>query len=108
MKRFWTGLAAAVAVAAFATAAFAQNYPTRPILVVVPYAAGGPSDTIARLLAQSMTQTLGQQVLVENVAGAGGTLGAARVARADPDGYTLLIHHLALAATASLLQEADL
>ncbi len=72
---------------------------------MVPYAAGGPSDVIARLLGQHMSQTLGQQVVIENVAGAGGTTGAARVAKAAPDGYTLLIHHVALAAGASLYQK---
>lgn len=78
------------------------DYPARPISLVVPYAAGGPSDVIARLIGQSMSNTLGQQIVIENVAGAGGTAGAARVAGAQPDGYTLLIHHLALAAGASL------
>ena len=68
----------------------------------MPFAAGGPSDAIARLLGQSMSTTLGQQVVIENVAGAGGTTGAARVAKAEGDGYTLLIHHVALAAGASL------
>ena len=77
-------------------------YPTRPITLVVPFAAVGPSDVIARLLGHSMSDTLGQQVVVETVAGAGGTAGAARVAGAQPDGYTLLIHHVALAAGASL------
>jgi tripartite-type tricarboxylate transporter receptor subunit TctC len=78
------------------------EYPTRPITLVVPYAAGGPSDVIARLIGQSMTATLGQQIVIENVAGAGGTTGAVRVADARPDGHTLLIHHLALAAAHSL------
>jgi tripartite-type tricarboxylate transporter receptor subunit TctC len=80
----------------------AQSYPSRPITIIVPFAAGGPSDVIARLLGQSMSTTLGQPVIVENVAGAGGTAGAARLARADPDGYTLLIHHIALLAGAFL------
>ena len=67
-------------------------YPSRVITMIVPYAAGGPSDTVARLLAESMGRTLGQQVLVENVGGASGTIGAGRAARAEPDGYTLLLH----------------
>lgn len=97
-------LASALAAAGlWVTAAIGEeNYPARPITLVVPYAAGGPSDVIARLIGQSMSATLGQQIVVENVAGAGGTTGAARVATAQPDGYTLLIHHLALAAGASL------
>jgi tripartite-type tricarboxylate transporter receptor subunit TctC len=82
--------------------AMAQSYPSRPISVVVPYAAGGPSDAIARLVGKVMSESVGQQVVVENVAGAGGTAGAARVAKAAPDGHTLLVHHLALAAGASL------
>ena len=87
----------------FAVAAHAQGaYPSKQITLVVPYAAGGPSDSIARLVAESMGNTLGQTIVIENVAGAGGTTGAARVAKAEADGYTLLIHHLALAAGASL------
>jgi tripartite-type tricarboxylate transporter receptor subunit TctC len=86
-----------------AAASLAQGaYPSKQITLVVPYAAGGPSDSIARLVAEAMGNTLGQTIVIENVAGAGGTTGAARVAKADPDGYTLLIHHLALAAGASL------
>lgn len=88
---------------ALASAVLAQApYPSRQITLVVPYAAGGPSDSIARLVAESMGNTLGQTIVIENVAGAGGTTGAARVAKAEPDGYTLLIHHLALAAGATL------
>src|SRR5262245_33034696 len=85
--------------------AIAQDFPTRPITMVVPFAAGGPTDTVARLLAQSMSKTLGQQVIVENVAGAGGTLGPARVAKATPDGYTLLLHHIGMATTAILYRK---
>jgi tripartite-type tricarboxylate transporter receptor subunit TctC len=97
-----------VAAALFAAATLAaspvgaQAFPDKPITVVVPFAAGGPTDVIARLLGQSMSATLGQPVIVENVAGAGGTVAAGRVAKAAPDGYTLLIHHVALAAGASL------
>lgn len=95
-------LALTAAMAIAATSLAQDNYPSRQITMVVAYAAGGPSDSIARLVAESMGSTLGQTIVIENVAGAGGTTGAARVAKADPDGYTLLIHHLALAAGASL------
>jgi tripartite-type tricarboxylate transporter receptor subunit TctC len=70
-----------------------EAYPTRPITIVVPFPAGGPLDSLARILAHTMTPDLGQQVIVENVAGAGGTIGSGRVARAEPDGYTLLGGH---------------
>jgi len=82
--------------------AAAQGFPSKPIALIVPFAAGGPSDVIARLLGEHMGRTLGQQVIVENVAGAGGTAGAKRLASSEPDGHTLLIHHLALAAAPSL------
>jgi tripartite-type tricarboxylate transporter receptor subunit TctC len=72
----------------------AQNYPTKAITMVVPFAAGGPTDTVARLVAQSMGTKLKQQIIIENVGGAGGTIGAARVAKATPDGYTLFLHHI--------------
>ena len=87
--RFIAGLALVAS-----TAAYAQSYPTKTVTVIVPFAAGGPTDTVARLVGQSMSKTLGQQVIIENVGGAGGTIGAARVAKADPDGYTLLLHHI--------------
>ncbi|MGH8727387.1 MAG: tripartite tricarboxylate transporter substrate binding protein BugD [Burkholderiales bacterium] len=77
-----------------ALGAQAQEYPSKTITMVVPFSAGGPTDTVARLLAQAMGAHLKQQVIVENVAGAGGTLGAGRVKRADPDGYTILLHHI--------------
>jgi len=87
-----------IAVCAFlilaATAVHAQQYPAKVITLVVPYAAGGPTDTVARLLAQSMGTTLKQQIIVENTVGAGGTIAANRVAHATPDGYTLFIHHV--------------
>jgi tripartite-type tricarboxylate transporter receptor subunit TctC len=72
----------------------AQEYPQKPITVVVPFAAGGPTDTVARLLGVAMGKSLRTQILVENVGGAGGTIGAARVAKAPPDGYTILLHHI--------------
>lgn len=96
-------LAAIVAVAA--GPATAQDYPNKPITIVVPAAAGGPTDTISRVTAQAMSKVLGQQILIENVGGAGGTLGTARVVRAAPDGYTLLIYHVGLATAATLYRQ---
>ena len=81
---------AAVGVGATITVAQGQSYPERPIMVVVPFPAGGPSDVVARVVADQMAKILGQPVIIENVGGAGGTIGSARVAAAHPDGYTLL------------------
>ncbi|MEI2299553.1 Bug family tripartite tricarboxylate transporter substrate binding protein [Ensifer sp. MJa1] len=75
----------------FGTTALAQGFPDRPVTLVVPFAAGGSTDVVARIVAQKMSEDLGEQVIVQNVAGAGGNLGAANVARADPDGYTILM-----------------
>ena len=80
----------------------AQKYPDKPINLVVPFAAGGPTDTIARLLATNMSKTLGQTVVVENVAGAGGTIASAKVAKSKPDGYTIYIHHMGMATAQAL------
>jgi tripartite-type tricarboxylate transporter receptor subunit TctC len=88
-----------------APAAVAQNFPTKPITLVVPFAAGGPSDTIARLFAVSMGQALGGQIIVENIAGAGSTVGIGRVAKADPDGHTLLLSHISHATTATFYRK---
>jgi tripartite-type tricarboxylate transporter receptor subunit TctC len=77
-----------------ADSSVADVYPSRPITVVVPFAAGGPTDTIARIVAERMSASLGQSVLVENVSGAAGTIGTGRVARASPDGYTLTVGYL--------------
>ena len=74
-----------------------QEYPTKVITMVVPFAAGGPTDTVARLLGVPMTKSLKQQIIVENVGGAGGTIAADRVAKVAPDGYTILIHHIGMA-----------
>jgi tripartite-type tricarboxylate transporter receptor subunit TctC len=82
-----------LAALGFGTIAAAQGYPARPIVMVVPFAAGGPVDVVARILAEPMRRSLGQAVVVENTTGAGGSLGVGRVARATPDGYTLSIGH---------------
>jgi len=83
-------LVAFAGVSAMPVVAQAQSYPVRAITVVVPFPAGGPSDVVARIVTERMGRTLGRQMVIENVAGAGGTLGSARVAAAQPDGYTLL------------------
>jgi putative tricarboxylic transport membrane protein len=85
-----------------AAPAWAQTFPTRPLTVIVPFAAGGPTDTVTRLVAEAMGRELGQTMVVENAGGAGGTIGAQRVANARPDGYTLLLHHIGMATTPSL------
>jgi tripartite-type tricarboxylate transporter receptor subunit TctC len=83
----------------------AEEYPNKVITLIVPFSAGGPTDTVARLVAQVMSRELKQQVIVENVAGAGGTIAAARVARSDPDGYTLFIHHIGHSTAPSLYRK---
>jgi tripartite-type tricarboxylate transporter receptor subunit TctC len=100
----WTDVLAATVIAALAACAAdpaaAQNYPTRPITVVVPFAAGGGNDILARLLGQHMGRALGQQFVIENRGGAAGTIGARAVAKAAPDGYTLMVGHSGLFAMA--------
>ena len=98
-RRSLLGLAAAFAMAAPVAA---QQYPARPVTVIIPFAAGGPTDTVGRLVAEAMGRDLGQPVVVENVGGAGGTLGAQRVATARPDGYTVLLHHIGMATIPTL------
>jgi tripartite-type tricarboxylate transporter receptor subunit TctC len=85
--------------------ACAEDYPSKVITIIVPFAAGGPSDTIARLTAQSMGTTLKTQMIVENVGGAGGTLGAARLTQAKPDGYTVFVHHIGHATAPALYRK---
>jgi tripartite-type tricarboxylate transporter receptor subunit TctC len=99
-------LACFVACVLSPSAASAQSYPTRPITLIVPFPAGGATDAIARIINENLSQSLGQQVVVENVGGAGGMIGAARVARAAPDGYTLLLHQVGLAAGMTLYPNA--
>ena len=95
-------LIAAAAAAVISGPAMAQDYPTGPITMVVPFAAGGPTDTVTRLIAEPMAEALGQQVVVQNVAGAGGTLAGTQVAKAPADGYTLLVHHIGMSTAPSL------
>ncbi|HYC35516.1 MAG TPA: tripartite tricarboxylate transporter substrate binding protein BugD [Usitatibacter sp.] len=99
-KKLLIGLAAAACASAWA-----QDYPTRTINMVVPYAAGGPTDTVARVLAQAMTKPLGQTVVVENKPSAGGLIGPEQVKNAKPDGYTILIHHIGMATTPTLYRQ---
>ena len=99
-----TTLAAAFTLAGAASAQ-AQAYPNKIITMVVPFTAGGPTDRVARDLGEAMRKSLGQQVIVENTVGAGGTLGTARVARAAPDGYTVLLMHVGYATAPSLYRK---
>ena len=100
VKMLATGLAVGSALSA--TTVFAQDYPTQPVTIVVPFSAGGPTDTVTRLVAAAMSADLGQQVVVQNVGGAGGTLGAGQVADASNDGYTLLLHHIGMSTAPAL------
>lgn len=103
MIRYTRKLSAALAVGALCFAGAAQaDYPERPINMVVPFAAGGPTDNVARSLAEAMRQSLGQTVVVENKGGAGGTIGTTQVARAKPDGYEILLMHIGFSTAPSL------
>jgi tripartite-type tricarboxylate transporter receptor subunit TctC len=102
-----TAAAAALLLASAGTAT-AQDWPARPLNLVVPYAAGGPVDTVARIMAARLSEVLGQQVVIENVGGAGGMTGAARVAKATPDGYTLLLSGSAVLAIIPTLYKKPL
>ncbi|MBI0537623.1 tripartite tricarboxylate transporter substrate binding protein BugD [Roseomonas sp. KE2513] len=103
-RRHTLALAAALGSTALlpGLASAQAGYPNRPVSIIVPFAAGGPTDVVTRLVAELMSRDLGQPVVVENVGGAGGTLGAQRVAQARPDGYTLLLHHIGMGTTPTL------
>jgi tripartite-type tricarboxylate transporter receptor subunit TctC len=103
LRRHFIGLAA---VLMSGTAAFAEDYPTKPVTMIVPFAAGGPTDVIARVVAEHMSKTLGQQIVVENVAGAGGTTGSAKAAGMAPDGYTLVMGNMGTHAASPSLYES--
>ncbi len=105
MKFLLSAFGVAATLAFSMNGATAQTYPERTITMVVPFSAGGPTDTVSRLVAEAMSKDLGQQIVVENVGGAGGTLGAGRVASSDPDGYTLLLHHIGMATSATLYRK---
>lgn len=94
----------ALALASVAFTAGAQDYPSRPITMVMPYAPGGPGDAITRVFAATMQKTLGQQIIVDNTAGASGTIGTAKVARSKPDGYTLLMIHVSHATNLAMFK----
>lgn len=100
ISRKLSALFAAVALTGADTAL--AEYPERPVNMVVPFAAGGPTDNVARSLAESMRPTLGETVVVENKGGAGGTIGTTQVARAQPDGYSILLMHAGFSTAPSL------
>ena len=100
MHRFFAAI-----VAVCATAAFAQDYPSKPVIIVVPAAAGGPTDTLTRVLAQAMGNAMKSQFIIENAGGAGGIIGINKAAKAKPDGYTLLLYHIGMSTAPALYRK---
>jgi tripartite-type tricarboxylate transporter receptor subunit TctC len=98
-------LASVVLLAGGLSAASAQDYPTRNITMMIPFAAGGPTDTVGRLVAESMSKTLGKTIVVENLAGAGGTRASGQLAKSEPDGYTILLHHIGMSTAPTLYRK---
>ena len=105
LKTLLLACATAASFAAVTQAHGQAAYPDKPISLVIPFAAGGPTDAVARMIAIPMSKSLGQTVLVENVVGAGGTIGVTKVARAAPNGYTILLHHMGMATAPALYRK---
>src|SRR4051812_31003457 len=103
-SRIMKSFIAAVVVAAVAPV-MGQDYPTKPVVVVIPFAAGGPTDTLGRHLGQVMSKSLKQQILIDNTVGAGGTIAVGKVARAKPDGYMILLHHIGMSTAPALYRK---
>lgn len=103
--KFLRHLSLLAAGLAMSTVALAQAYPAKPITLIVPFTAGGPTDTVGRSLGLAMSKHLGQQVVIENVGGAGGTVGVTRAKNAAPDGYTLLLHHIGMSTAPTLYRK---
>jgi tripartite-type tricarboxylate transporter receptor subunit TctC len=102
MKKLFASIAAAATLGLATGATWAQDYPQRPITFVVPFSAGGPTDTVTRLIAEPMAQALGGEIVIQNVTGAGGTVAAGQVANAEADGYTVLMHHIGMSTAPTL------
>ena len=102
MKNRFVSFVAAVGVVVTAPAVKAQHYPNRNVTMIVPYPAGGPTDETARIVAQSLSNQLKQSFIVEDIGGGGSIIGSEKVARATPDGYTLLVHNLQISANVTL------
>jgi tripartite-type tricarboxylate transporter receptor subunit TctC len=98
-------LVVSIAVCLGAAPVFAEEFPTKPVTLIIPFSAGGPTDTVGRLIGRAMEIDLKHPVVVENVGGPGGTLGAGRVARAAPDGYTILLHHIGMSTAPTLYRK---
>jgi tripartite-type tricarboxylate transporter receptor subunit TctC len=103
MKKLLQSLVPLALAAVALSAGAADDFPSKPITIIVPFAAGGPTDKVARDLAEALRKPLGTTIIVDNAAGAGGAIGANKVARAQPDGYTLLLHHIGMATMPTLV-----
>ena len=101
MKKIVIALTSVLAM----TQAIAQEYPSKVITMIIPFAAGGPTDTVGRLIGQSMSKDLKQQIIIENIGGAGGTVGASKAAKAPNDGYTIFLHHIGHSTAPSLYKK---